>query len=127
TGGYAGANGITEIAIILFDGISIEEHYQTLINPGIPIPSYISTLTGITNEMVHNAPKFEEVATHVFNLLQGRIFVAHNVNFDYSFVRHHLLLHGFELNSKKLCTVRLSRKVFPGYLKYGLGSICRIL
>ncbi|MEO5998204.1 MAG: exonuclease domain-containing protein [Chitinophagaceae bacterium] len=127
TGGYAGANGITEIAIILFDGMTIEAQYQTLINPGILIPSYISTLTGITNEMVKDAPRFEEVATHIFNLLQGRIFVAHNVNFDYSFVKHHLQLYGFELNSKKLCTVRLSRKVFPGHLKYGLGSICRTL
>ncbi len=127
TGGYAGANSITEIAIVLFDGKKIEGHYETLINPGMPIPHFITTLTGITNEMVNNAPKFEEVAANIFNLLQGRVFVAHNVNFDYSFVKHHLQLNGFELNSKKLCTVRLSRKVFPGYIKYGLGSICREL
>lgn len=125
TGGFAGANGITEIAIILFDGKTIEGQYETLINPGIPIPHFITTLTGISNEMVYSAPKFEDVAANIFNLLQGRIFVAHNVNFDYSFVKHHLQLHGFELNSKKLCTVRLSRKVFPGYARYGLGSICR--
>ena len=125
TGGFAGANGITEIAIILFDGKTIEGQYETLINPGIPIPHFITTLTGISNEMVYSAPKFEDVAANIFNLLQGRIFVAHNVNFDYSFVKHHLQLHGFELNSKKLCTVRLSRKVFPGYARYGLGSICQ--
>jgi DNA polymerase-3 subunit epsilon len=127
TGGYAGANSITEIAIILFDGKKIEGQYETLVNPGMPIPYFITTLTGITNEMVAGAPSFEEVAATIFNLLQGRIFVAHNVNFDYSFVKHHLQLNGFELNSKKLCTVRLSRKVFPGYIKYGLGSICREL
>lgn len=127
TGGFAGANGITEIAIVLFDGQQIEGEYQTLINPGIPIPRYITALTGISNEMVFAAPKFEEVAPNIFNLLQGRIFVAHNVNFDYSFVKHHLQLHGFDLCCKKLCTVRLSRKVFPGFLKYSLGSICREL
>lgn len=127
TGGFAGANGITEIAIILFDGKQIEGEYQTLINPGVPIPRYITSLTGISNEMVYAAPKFEEVAANIFNLLQGRIFVAHNVNFDYSFVKYHLQLHGFDLSCKKLCTVRLSRKVFPGFLKYSLGSICREL
>jgi len=127
TGGFAGANCITEIAIVLFDGKKIEGQYETLINPGMVIPRFITTLTGITNEMVLNAPKFEDVAGTIFNLLQGRVFVAHNVNFDYSFVKHHLQVHGYELNSKKLCTVRLSRKVFPGYIKYGLGSICREL
>lgn len=127
TGGWAGANGITEIAIVLFDGKNIEGQYHTLLNPGVQIPRYITALTGITNEMVYGAPKFEDVAANIFNLLQGKIFVAHNVNFDYSFLKYHLQLHGFELNTKKLCTARLSRKVFPGYIKYGLGSICREL
>lgn len=127
TGGYAGANGITEIAIVLFDGKKIEGQYHTLVNPKVPIPRYISALTGITDEMVSDAPGFETVAANVFTLLQDRVFVAHNVNFDYSFVRHHLLAHGHDLNEKKLCTVRLSRKVFPGYLKYSLGNICREL
>ena len=127
TGGYAGGNGITEIAIILFDGNNIEGQYHTLINPEVPIPRYITALTGITNTMVSGAPTFGEVADKIYNLLQGKVFVAHNVNFDYSFVKHHLQLHGFELNTKKLCTVRLSRKVFPGYVKYSLGSICREL
>ncbi len=127
TGGYAGANGITEIAVILHNGKEIEGQYQTLVNPGIPIPRYITSLTGITNEMVQDAPSFGEVADNIFTLLRHRIFVAHNVNFDYSFVKHHLQEHGYDLNVKKLCTVRLSRKVFPGYLKYSLGSICREL
>ncbi|MBE7169514.1 MAG: GIY-YIG nuclease family protein [Williamsia sp.] len=127
TGGHAGANGITEIAVILHNGREVEGQYQTLINPERPIPRYITALTGISNEMVQQAPSFQEVAAHIFSLLQHRIFVAHNVNFDYSFVKHHLQQHGYELNVKKLCTVRLSRKVFPGYLKYSLGSICREL
>ena len=125
TGGFAQGNGIIEIAIILFNGNEVEGKYQTLINPGMPVPKYISSLTGITNDMLYSAPTFSEVAANIFNLLNGKIFVAHNVNFDYSFVKHHLKLHGYELDSKKLCTVRLSKQVFPGYIRYGLGSICR--
>lgn len=127
TGGHAGANGITEIAVILHNGKEVEGQFQTLINPERPIPRYITALTGISNDMVQQAPTFQEVAAQIFSLLQCRVFVAHNVNFDYSFVKHHLQQHGYELNVKKLCTVRLSRKVFPGYMKYSLGSICREL
>ena len=127
TGGHAHANGITEIAIVLYDGKKIEGRYHTLINPGIPIPRYIMHLTGISNEMLYGEPSFEEVAGNIYNLLRGRVFVAHNVNFDYSFVRYHLAQHGYELNEKKLCTVRLSRKLFPGYARYNLGAICREL
>lgn len=127
TGGHASANGITEIAIVLHDGKEVVQHYQTLINPGISIPIYISALTGISNEMVEQAPPFKQVAAEVFNLLQGRIFVAHNVNFDYSFIRHHLLLAGFDLQCKKLCTVRLGRKILPGYASYSLGKLCKCL
>ncbi|HVI49063.1 MAG TPA: exonuclease domain-containing protein [Chitinophaga sp.] len=125
TGGYASANGITEIAIYLFDGKEITEHYQTLVNPGGAIPYYIESLTGISNSMVADAPPFEAVAPVVFELLRDRIFVAHNVNFDYSFIKHHLAAAGFELHSKKLCTVRLGRKIFPGLPSYSLGNFCR--
>ncbi len=127
TGGHASGCGITEIAIVLHNGTAIEGKYHTLINPGQPIPRYIMALTGISNEMVYDAPRFEAVAGNIFNLLNGRIFVAHNVNFDYSFVKHHLAVSGFELDSKKLCTVRLSRKVFPGFASYSLGNLCREL
>ncbi len=113
TGGHASAGKITEVAIFLHDGMQITGRYETLVNPGIPIPRYIQALTGITDEMVENAPLFEDIAEHVFNLLQGQIFIAHNVNFDYSFLRHELDHCGYKLQAKKLCTVRLSRKVFP--------------
>lgn len=127
TGGHAYANGITEIAIVLYDGEKMEGRYHTLINPGIPVPGYITSLTGISNEMLYGEPAFEEVAENIFNLLRGRVFVAHNVNFDYSFIKYHLSQCGYELNEKKLCTVRLSRKLFPGYARYNLGAICREL
>ncbi len=125
TGGYAHGNGITEIAIILHNGMEIEGKYQTLINPQQKIPHYITVLTGITNQMVADAPTFENVAENIYNLLANRVFVAHNVNFDYSFIKHHLHSCGFDLNVKKLCTVRMARKVFPGLAKYSLGNLCR--
>jgi DNA polymerase III subunit epsilon len=127
TGGYAANNGITEIAIVLHDGKKEIKRFESLVNPEIPIPRYIQALTGITEEMTAKAPVFAEIAAIVFSYLENAVFLAHNVNFDYSFVKHHLSACGFELNAKKLCTVRLSRKVFPGLPGYGLGKICRQL
>jgi DNA polymerase-3 subunit epsilon len=127
TGGYAAANGITEISIHVFDGKQVVEHYETLINPGKPIPRYIQAMTGITDAMVAAAPPFEEVAEKIFTALQGNIFVAHNVNFDYSFLKTNLDHYGYTFNAKKLCTVRLARQIFPGFPSYGLGNLCRHL
>lgn len=127
TGGYAAAHGITEIAIHLFDGERLIDRFETLINPNQPIPRYIQAMTGITDEMVADAPRFEEVAERVFDLLKGKVFVAHNVNFDYSFVKAHLDEQGFPFQERKLCTVRLSRKIFPGLPSYSLSNLCRSL
>ena len=127
TGSYALGNGITEIAIVIHDGEQVLNFYETLVNPKISIPSFIQSLTGINNAMVANAPTFEEVAGQVYELLQDKIFIAHNVNFDYSFVKHQLQRAGYELDSKKLCTVRLSRKIFPGLNGYALGKLCHQL
>lgn len=127
TGGYAAANGITEISIHVFDGSVVTEKFETLINPGQPIPYYISAMTGISDKMVATAPAFENVAEKIYNILHDKIFIAHNVNFDYSFVKSHLKEAGFDLNAKKLCTVRLSRKIFPGFSSYSLGKLCQSL
>ncbi len=127
TGGHAAGNAITEIAIYVHDGQRVTRHFKTLINPERKIPLYITTLTGISNAMVADAPVFEEMAPVIHEILNGNIFIAHNVNFDFSFVKHHLKLYGFDLSVKKLCTVRLSRKVFPGYPSYSLGNLCRNL
>ncbi|MCR8559851.1 GIY-YIG nuclease family protein [Mucilaginibacter sp. BJC16-A38] len=127
TGGHASGNGITEIAICIHNGKKVIERYSTLVNPRRDIPIYISALTGITNEMVENAPPFEDVAHDIYHLLNNKIFVAHNVNFDHSFVRHHLAAVGYELQCNKLCTVRLGRKIMPGLPSYGLGKLCRHL
>ena len=127
TGGFPQQHGITEIAIVLHNGKEIEGKFETLINPNQPIPPFIVGMTGISNQMVQSAPSFHEVASKIYNLLKNRVFVAHNVNFDFSFVKYHLQMAGFELQTPKLCTIRLSRKVFPGFQKYGLGHLCREL
>ncbi len=124
TGGYASANGITEVSIHIHDGEKVIQRFETLINPDTPIPYYITGLTGITNEMVKNAPSFSMVAKEIFELLNKRVFVAHSVNFDYSFLKNALKPYDYELNCKKLCTVRLSRKIFPGFPSYSLGNLC---
>lgn len=127
TGGHASANGITEVAICIHDGLQVVHRYETLVNPGRDIPVYIRALTGISNEMVQNAPPFKQVAHEIYQLLHNKIFVAHNVNFDYSFLRYHLAASGYDLNCNKLCTVRLSRKILPGLPSYSLGKLCRHL
>lgn len=124
TGGHASANGITEVAICIHDGKKVVRRFETLVNPQRDIPVYISALTGITNEMVQQAPLFEDVAHEIFHLLKGQIFVAHNVNFDYSFLRYHLSAAGYDINLNKLCTVRLGRKIMPGLISYSLGKLC---
>ena len=127
TGGYAAAFGITEVAVYIHDGKRIVKYFESLVNPHQSIPRYITALTGIDNTMVEDAPDFEEIAETLYDLLNDKIFIAHNVNFDYSFIRHHLKAAGFELTAKKLCTVRLGRKVFPGLPSYSLGNLCRSL
>lgn len=125
TGGHASAHGITEIAVYIHNGKKITKHFETLVNPQQRIPTYITALTGIDNRMVEDAPVFEEIAETLYDLLKDEIFVAHSVNFDYSFINHQLKAAGFQLPPRKLCTVRLSRKVFPGMPSYSLGNICR--
>lgn len=127
TGGHANANGITEIAIVLHNGTEIEGKFTTLVNPCMPIQRYVQGLTGITDAMVAQAPKFELLAENIYNLLKDRVFVAHNVNFDYSFVKHQLAQSGFDLTTHKLCTIRLARKIFPHLPKFGLATVCREL
>jgi DNA polymerase III subunit epsilon len=127
TGSYASQNGITEIAIVIHDGTKVLDFFESLVNPKMPIPFFIKRLTGIDDDMVANAPEFREIAAHVSSLLQDKVFVAHNVNFDYSFVKYHLAAASFQLDSPKLCTVRLARKVLPGLPGYSLGKLTHYL
>lgn len=127
TGGYAAGSGITEIAILIHDGEQVLERFETLVDPQRYIPPAIEMLTGISEDMVSGAPVFEDIAEQVYYLLAGRVFVAHNVNFDYSFIKHHLEAAGYQYAAPKLCTVRLSRKIKPGLPSYSLGNLCDAL
>lgn len=127
TGGYAANHRVTEIAVFLHDGVQITDTYHTLINPGRAIPHYITGLTGISTEMVLDAPTFEEIAEDIFNLIDGKVFVAHNAHFDYSFLKREFEMASINWTAKKLCTVRLSRKIIPGLRSYNLGSLAESL
>jgi|LSQX01.1.fsa_nt_gb DNA polymerase-3 subunit epsilon len=127
TGGSARAERITEIAIYLHDGHNITGEYISLVNPERNIPYFITNLTGITNEMVEEAPKFYEIARTIVELTEGRIIVAHNARFDYSFIRQEFKSLGYNFKRKTIDTVALSRKLFPGYNSYSLGNICHNL
>ena len=123
TGGNNKSGRITEIAAFLHDGHKLIDKFSTLINPGIPIPPFIKNLTGITDEMVADAPAFEEIAAELDRFTANSIFVAHNVNFDYSFIKEEFRRIGRDFKRKTLCTVQLSRHSFPGLASYSLGKI----
>lgn len=127
TGGYAAGSGITEIAILIHDGAAVVDRFVSLINPQRPIPLYIQAMTGITDEMVADSPTFDNLAAEIHGWLNGRVFIAHNVNFDYSFLKHHLEAAGYCWAAPKLCTVRISRKIKPGLPSYSLGRLCDAL
>jgi DNA polymerase-3 subunit epsilon len=127
TGGYAANHRITEIAIYHHDGTRITDFFHTLINPGRHIPHYITGLTGITSQMVQHAPAFEEVADDILQRLEGRVLVAHNAHFDYSFLKKEFDEVQKNWVTKKLCTVRLSRKIIPGLPSYSLGRLAESL
>ena len=125
TTGHSAKDGkITEIAIYVHNGTELVDSFVSLINPECYIPYYITKLTGIDNQMVATAPRFYEVAKKVVELTTGTTFVAHNVNFDYRFIQQEFLRLGYEYKRKTMCTVKLSRKYFPGYRSYSLGKLC---
>lgn len=124
TGGSARHERITEIAVYIHDGSRIIDEYSTLINPERNIPYFITSMTGITNEMVEDAPKFYEVAKKIVELTEGKVFVAHNARFDYSFIRQEFGMLGYNFKRPMLDTVSLSRKLLPGHRSYSLGNLC---
>lgn len=121
------SNRMTEISIFKYDGITIIDEFTSLINPESFIPTHITALTGIDNDLVANAPRFEDVAQDIINITEDAIFVAHNVNFDYNVISGEFKRIGMDFNRKKLCTVRLSRKLLPGHRSYSLGKLCNAL
>lgn len=127
TGSLMGKSGIMDIAVVLYDGKNIEGKFETLINPKAKIPWYVARLTGINKAMVSAAPPFDEIAENIFNLLKGRIFVAHNAAFDFPYVQRALKASGYDLHANVLCTLQLSKRAFPNFPKHGLDTLCKLL
>ena len=123
TGGSATHDRITEIAMVRVENGAVTARWSSLVNPGQPIPPFIESLTGISDAMVLDAPRFKEVLPQVKTLLQGAVLVAHNVRFDHGFLAHEMERAGALLNVQTLCTVRLSRKLYPQHKSHGLDAI----
>ena len=123
TGGNPVHDRITEIAALRVDHGQVSARWQSLVDPGRPIPVYIQRLTGITDAMVAGAPRFEELVERLLELLDGAVLVAHNVRFDHGFVKNALARAGDDLRARTLCTVRLSRRLEPHCSGHGLDAI----
>ncbi len=124
TGNRMSGNRMTEICMVKMCGATVLDKFTTLIDPQALIPDYITTLTGIDNELVATAPLFSEVAQDIIEFSRDCVFVAHNVNFDYNVLRNEFKRINHDFKRKKLCTVRLSRELIPGMRSYSLGKLC---
>lgn len=123
TGGRPGLARIIEIGIVLIDDWKVTQRFESFVKTSEELSPFIQNLTGITPRKLENAPTFDEIARKVATLLDGRIFVAHNVASDYSAVASEMKRSGLDFSPEKLCTVKLSRKVFPGLPKYSLHNL----
>ena len=123
TGMSSHRNRITEIGMIKTDGFRILEEFHTLINPGRPIPNGISLLTGITDKTIEMAPYFDDVAEKIHTFFEGAYFMAHNVNFDFSFIKRQLSGLGYNFQPRLLCSVKLSRHLYPAVKGHSLEKI----
>jgi DNA polymerase-3 subunit epsilon len=123
TGGRPAWDRVTEIAVVEIDGGEVASEWSTLVNPGTSIPPWIQSLTGITDGMVAGAPVFEDLARDLYERLQGRVFVAHNARFDYGFLRHAFERAGLDFQARTLCTVKVSRRLYPEFARHNLDSL----
>lgn len=133
TGTHAAGDRVTEVGIVRVeadpggDSARVEE-WSSLVDPGVPIPPVIQSLTGITDAMVRGAPSFQDIADQLLGVLAGRIFVAHNARFDWSFLDASLQrTRGLGLGGPNLCTVRLARRLLPGVGSCGLDNLTHVL
>lgn len=122
TGGSATQDRITEIGMVLVDADGVRE-WSKLVNPQTSIPLFIEQMTGITNQMVEQAARFEQIAHEVNDLFQDRLFIAHNARFDYGFLKNEFKRLGINFQPSVLCTVKLSRALFPQYHRHNLDSL----
>jgi len=127
TGGKPADEAITEIAVYLFDGNEITDRFVSLVNPERPIHWYVQKLTGINSKMLRRAPKFYEIAKRVIEITQDAVVVAHNAAFDYRVLQKEFSRLGYNFERPTLCTVKLSKEVFPKQESYSLGKLCENL
>ena len=125
TGGRAGLHRVTEIGAVKMQGGKVIGEWQSLLNPQRSIPPNITRLTGITQEMVSTAPLFHEIADSFADFMEGAIFAAHNVNFDYGFISSEFKRINQRFKHPKICTCASMRKLYPGYKSYSLKNLCR--
>src|SRR5919106_159771 len=123
TGSDPATDRVTEIALLEVNKFVLNERWSTLVNPGAPVPGAIQALTGITQAMVERAPRFADIAAELYERLAGRVFVAHNARFDYGFLRREFDRAGLKYVAKTVCTVRLSRRLYPGERGHDLDSL----
>ncbi len=123
TGGNAAWHRITEVGIVRVERGKLVEQWSSLVNPECRIPSMIEAFTGISNEMVADAPKFAAIAAIVRGKLEGAVLVAHNARFDYSFLRSEFGRLDQHFSAKVLCTVKLSRRLFPEHRRHNLDAV----
>lgn len=123
TGGNPAWNRIVEIGLVEVDRDGTVREWSTLVNPGVRIPPHIAEFTGITNEMVADAPAFEDVHREVLERLHGRLFVAHNARFDYGFLRGEFQRLDVRFRAPVLCTVKLSRRLHPEEPRHNLDAV----
>ena len=123
TGANPAVDRITEIGLVEVDRAGNAASWSSLVNPGVSIPAFIQGLTGISNAMVRQAPSFEQLAPELHQRLQGALFIAHNARFDYGFLRNAFSEAGYAFRSDVLCTVKLSRKLFPEESRHNLDAL----
>lgn len=128
TGTSAAGDRVTEVGIVRVDadpagGPPAVSEWSTLVDPGVPIPAYVQSLTGITDAMVRDAPPFASVADAIASRLEGALFVAHNARFDFGFLKHAFTRAGRAFSPRVLCTVRLSRRLDPDAGSHGLDAV----
>ncbi len=127
TGGNTAEHRMTEIAIFLHNGNQVIDQFSSLVNPERDIPPFVRHLTGISPEMVADAPRFFEIARNIVEFTSGATLVAHNVAFDYPFIRREFRNLGYDYHRSAVCTLKLSRRILPGHRSYSLGNLCRDL
>jgi DNA polymerase III subunit epsilon len=123
TGGSPAYHRITEVGIVRVENGEVVDEWSSLVNPECPIPEYIEAFTGISSEMVADAPRFADIAPTLLEKLRGAVFVAHNARFDYSFLRSEFLKAGLHFSATAMCTVKLSRRLYPEHVRHNLDAL----